>query len=136
MSDEITDLRVAIMRLSRRLRNEATTGLTPSQTAVLGSLRRCGEQTPSQIAEHERISAPSVTRIIASLVEAGYVERHPDPTDGRRVNVRLTPRAEAEIDDVLTRRNQWLRTQLADLPAAERQTVLAAASIMDRLARR
>lgn len=133
---EVSDLRLGIMRLARRLRGESTsTGVTPSQLAVLGSLIRNGPATPSEIAEQERISGPAVTRIIASLAQLGYVSRDPHPEDRRRAVISLTDEAREWIDADRERRNVWLRQRLAELTDDERETLLTAGRIMDRMAR-
>lgn len=134
--DDVTALRIAIMRLARRLRTESTTtGVTPSQLAVLGSLLREGAQTPGQLAEHERISGPSITRIVAALEERGLVSRSPHPEDGRQVLVDLTDHARVQIDADLAQRNRWLRDRLNELPHRDQQALLALAPLLDQLAR-
>ena len=133
---DVSDLRLGIMRLARRLRGESTsTGITPSQLAVLGSLIRNGPATPSEIAEHERISGPAVTRIITSLTDLGYVAREPHPEDRRRAVISLTDQARQWIEADRERRNDWLRGRLVELGDDERETLLAAGRIMDRMAR-
>src|SRR5437868_13682485 len=78
-------LRDAVGRLGRRMRAErAMTDLSLGQWAALRTLDSHGPMTPSELAAHEKVQPPSITRIIAKLDEHGYVARAPDPTDGRQ----------------------------------------------------
>ena len=129
-------LRLSVMRLGRRLRKERSDeSLTPSQMAALGTLERHGPLTPRELAEHEKIQPPSMTRILAGLEGLGLVDRAPHPTDGRQVRVSLTPAARRMIQEDRRRRDAWLARRLRELTAAERETLEAAAEILGRLAR-
>ena len=93
--DRLTsDLRMACMRISRRVRFESTTSLAPHQFSVLARLEE-QPHTPNQLAAIEKVSAPSMSRTVAGLVEVGLVARADDPTDGRQVILSLTARAGA-----------------------------------------
>ena len=83
-------LAVGVVRLNRRLRQERRSDLTPNQAAVLGALRRLGSMTPGALAEAERVRPPTMTRIVNSLAEIGYVTRSPHPSDGRQVVVSIS----------------------------------------------
>src|ERR671924_1384970 len=83
LTELATRLRLAITRTARRLRQEAGTDLSPSQTAALATIEAHGPLTPSELATLERVQRPTATRIIARLEEAGLVERAGDPTDRR-----------------------------------------------------
>src|SRR5688572_5650500 len=79
-------LRVGVMRLTRRLRSQrADRTLTLSQLAALGTLERHGPMTPGELAAHEKVQPPSMTRVVATLESLGHVARAPHPTDGRQV---------------------------------------------------
>lgn len=119
--ESIPELRLGLLRLSRRLRQERPLdALTPSQVAVLATLVRQGPSTPGQIAEGERIKPPSVTRILASLEDEGLITREPDPQDGRQVIINLTERAQTRIAASREAKNVWLRQQLDQLSSEER----------------
>jgi DNA-binding MarR family transcriptional regulator len=85
------ELRVALMRTVRRLRAEkADADLTDAQYSVLAVLDRLGPKTPGEIAAHERVQPPSMTRTVAALAELGLVTRTEPPADRRQVLVALT----------------------------------------------
>src|SRR5690606_14549384 len=84
-------LRVSLARLTRRLRKQAAHhSLTPTQYATLAAVGRHGALTPGELAAHEKVQPPSMTRVIAKLEERGLLERTPHPTDRRQVTVSLT----------------------------------------------
>lgn len=129
-------LRLAVVRLSRRLRaqhgTEAVATLT--QLSALSSLHRHGPMTPGDLAVRERVRPPSMTRVIAALVELGFVERSPHPTDGRQTVVALTEAGRAYVDAEVSARERWLDRRLAELSADERAVLCRAAEIIDRMA--
>ncbi|NNM44647.1 MarR family transcriptional regulator [Knoellia sp. DB2414S] len=51
----------------------------------------------SVLADRAQVAKQTATALVDKLERAGYVERVPDPTDGRARLVRLTTRAEAAI---------------------------------------
>ncbi len=128
-------LRLSVMRLARRMRlQRADTSLTLSQLAALSTLERHGRLTPRELADHEKVQPPSMTRLVASLEAGQLVTRTPHPTDGRQVLLTVTPAAKALLAEDRRRREAWLSQQLADLDPAELATLRDAAVILDRLA--
>jgi DNA-binding MarR family transcriptional regulator len=129
-------LRVCIARLSRRLRSERDPAneLSVGQLSVLGVLFRTGESSVGEIAGHERVQPPSMTRTVNFLEEGGYVVRKPHATDGRQVMVSLAPKGEATLSTDRRRRNAWLAQRLRELTHEERSTLRKAAPILERLA--
>ena len=86
--------------------------------------------TPGALAVRERVRPPSMTRVVASLVELGLVVRSAHPDDGRQILVAASP-AGAELVDRERRASQdWLRTRLATLGPQERDILLQAADLM------
>lgn len=108
--------------------------LSLNQLAVLGALDKLGDQTPRELADHEKISPPSMTKILAGLEARGLITRTPHPTDRRQQLVRATPAATAMIREDRRRRDAWLARRLAELTADERATLYAATPILERLA--
>src|SRR3954466_11758118 len=81
-------LRDAVGRLGPRMRAQrAATDLSLGQLAALRTLDLHGPMTASELAAHEKVQPPSMTRIIASLESHGYLTRTPDPPAPRPVVV-------------------------------------------------
>jgi DNA-binding MarR family transcriptional regulator len=128
-------LRIALMRAVRRLRAERLDQeLSDSHYSVLAYLDRHGGGTPRDLAAFERVQPPSMTRILAGLVERGLVVRADDPADGRRVLVRATDAGLHTVRETRRRRDVWLTRRLAELDPAERDVLTAAADILRRIA--
>ncbi len=132
-----SELRLSVMRLRRRLANEQhpDNPLSLNTMAVLGALHRDGDMSPGELAAHERVQPPSMTRTINCLEEGGYVARRPHDTDGRQVVVTLTDLGRETLLADRARRDAWLATRLRDLTAEEREALRKAAPILERLAR-
>lgn len=127
------NLATSVARLNRRLRQERRSALTATQLAVLGTVRLLGPCTPSQVAQRERVSPPSVTRTLGCLVDEGLLLREPHPDDGRQVLVRLSDKGEDVVAEERARRDAWLDRRLRALSADERAVLRQATVLFDRL---
>jgi DNA-binding MarR family transcriptional regulator len=128
-------LRLSVMRLARRMRGErADTSLTLSQLAALATLDRHGPLSPGELAAHEKVQPPSMTRLLAVLEAGSFVVRSPHPTDRRQVLVAASPAGLALLKEDRRRREAWLARRLRDLDADEIAVLHRAAGILDRLA--
>jgi DNA-binding MarR family transcriptional regulator len=132
-----SELRLSVMRLRRRLANERhpDNPLSLNAMAVLGALYRDGDMSPGELAAHERVQPPSMTRTVNCLEEGGYVARRPHDTDGRQVVVTLTDLGRETLLADRARRDAWLATRLRGLSPEEREALRRAAPILERLAR-
>jgi DNA-binding MarR family transcriptional regulator len=129
------DLRLSVMRFSRRLRSQRVdTSVTLTHLAALSTLQRHGPMSPGELAGHERVQPPSMTRVVVALEGMGLVTRTPHPTDGRQVVIELTHAAEELLAAEAQAREAWLAGRLQQLTPEERGVLRAAAEIMDTLA--
>ena len=129
------DLRVAVMRLSRRLRGENISGLPGGQYSVLAALSHGGPSTPGALAAHENVQPPSMTRTVAALEAAGLVERTISQTDRRQCVISLTQAGRDVVAHTRQRRDAWLATQLAALSANDRAVITQATVILGEMIR-
>jgi DNA-binding MarR family transcriptional regulator len=134
-----TALRISISRLARRLRVErlglgaTEAALSDIQLAALAALDRHQAMTPGELAEHEKVQPPSMTRVIAVLEERHLVQRAPHPTDRRQVVLTATAEGRALVNRVRRRREAWLAQRLQELTPEERTILRAAAPILEKL---
>ena len=129
------ELRLSVMRFSRRLRNQRVdTSVTLTHLAALSTLLRHGPMSPGELAGHERVQPPSMTRVVVALEGMGLVTRTPHPTDGRQVVIGLTRSAEDLLAAEARAREAWLAGHLQQLSPEERDVLREAAVIMDKLA--
>jgi DNA-binding MarR family transcriptional regulator len=122
-------LRISVSRLARRLRAERLTkglepGLSDTQIAALAAL---------ELAEHEKVQPPSMTRVITALEDGGLVMRRPHTTDRRQVMLTVTDRGRALVQQSRHLREAWLARRLRELTPQERATLRAAAPILEKL---
>ena len=127
------DLRLACMRISRRVRFESAQEVAPHQFSVMARLEHKA-LTPRELAGIERVSPPSMTRTVAALVERGLVSRQDDPLDGRQVFISLTPEGLVLLQETRRRRDAWMASRLKGISADEREVLAKASVILNRVA--
>jgi DNA-binding MarR family transcriptional regulator len=131
-------LRISVSRLARRLRAERRSeGLEPdlsdTQLAALAALERHSAMTPGELADHEKVQPPSMTRVITVLEERGLVMRAPHATDRRQVVLTVTDYGREVVQQSRKLREAWLARRLRELTPQERSALRAAAPILEKL---
>lgn len=128
-------LRLAVVRLNRRLRAQRTdSSVTLTQLSALSCLKKCGPLTPGELAAKERVQPPSMTRVIAALEQHGLASRQPHPTDGRQAIVTVTDKGLRYLAAEAAARERWLDQRLAELTDDERELLFRAVEVIDRMA--
>jgi DNA-binding MarR family transcriptional regulator len=134
-----TALRISVSRLARRLRVERIAQgsiaqvLSDTQLAALAALERHATMSPGELAEHEKVQPPSMTRVIAVLEERRLITRMPHPTDRRQVVLTVTAEGRDLVHQTRRLREAWLARRLQELSPQERATLRAAAPILEKL---
>jgi DNA-binding MarR family transcriptional regulator len=126
-------LRVAVGRLARRLRQQSLGGLTPSQGSVLATLDRHGPMSMGRIAEHEAISPPSVTGIVGRLADKGLLTKQADPHDLRSSIVIISPQGADLLEQRRQERTAYLAARIELLDPGDREVLAAAVPILERI---
>lgn len=122
------------MRLARQLRfRNASSAISLSQLSALTTLANEGAMTPGALAIRERVRPPSMTRVIASLADEGYVDRAPHPVDGRQVLVSVSESGAELVRAARRARQEWLAERLATLDDVELDTLRSAAELISVL---
>src|SRR4051794_36457003 len=126
-----SDLSLAVVRLARQLRfRRPDSPVSLSQLSALATLAKEGPMTPGALAVRERVRPPSMTRVIASLAELGFVDRCAHPDDGRQILVSVS-RSGTDLIEVERRASrEWLQQRLAEFTPEERRTLVSAADLM------
>jgi DNA-binding MarR family transcriptional regulator len=137
LTDSAARLRMAIVRTARRLRQEATgaggSELTPTAVAALATVERHGPLTPSELAQIERIKRPTATRTLRVLVEAGLVDRAPDPADGRSALLSINADGRERLRRLRGRKNAYLARRMRDLSSDDLRTLERASEILEQI---
>jgi DNA-binding MarR family transcriptional regulator len=131
--DDLDRLRVALLRLSRRIRANSVGELTPSQFAMFVSVVKFGPCTISHLAELEHVKAPSASKIVAALEGLGLVERRDDPEDRRCSVIVATRSGHDYFDEVRVAGRSWLASRVSMLEADDVRLIDAALPALERL---
>ncbi|MFS8056566.1 homoprotocatechuate degradation operon regulator HpaR [Rhizobium sp. BR 317] len=75
--------------------------VTEQQWRVIRVLSEAGRLDATEVADKASILAPSLTRMIRSLEERGFITKHKDEADGRRVLLQITPAGQAIVEEVM-----------------------------------
>lgn len=125
----------AALHLLRDLRRvDAAMGIGPAQASALSVLVFGGPRSLGELARAEQVSAPTMSRVVAGLEEAGLVSRRPDPADRRRVILRPTARGRRRMEAGRKRRLDLLAGRLESLAAEEVRLLDRAAEVLGRVA--
>ncbi|MFJ6084948.1 MarR family winged helix-turn-helix transcriptional regulator [Streptomyces sp. NPDC092369] len=131
------DLRLAVGRVRRRLRQAHAVGdVSLSGISVLARLASDGPDSPTSLAEAERVRPQAMASTLALLEQRGLVHRTPDPADGRRSIVAVTEEGRAMLDERRSESIHRLSTVLDEFSDQERATLASALPLLDLLAER
>ena len=130
------ELRISIGKLIRRLREQAHPGdFTSAQKSVLLRLDRDGPATVSTLARAESVRPQSMRVTVASLETMGAISGEPDPADGRKTLIALTPTFRKTVKASRAAKEDWLlRALQAQLSPEEQNELAAAVKLLQRLA--
>jgi len=132
-ADLAPQLRFAVMRLSRRLRQHAPDDITPSQLSALAVVVREGPLTLSQLADAEQVQPPTITRIVDALGQQGLVTRAASDHDRRVAFVAATQEGRALVEAIRRRRDAYLAQRLRTFSPEELALLERAAPLLERL---
>ncbi|WP_026360696.1 MarR family winged helix-turn-helix transcriptional regulator [Amycolatopsis nigrescens] len=124
---------LAVGRLSRSLRQAGTPGPGHGAISALATLVSHGQLRLGDLAAKEGVAAATMSRIVAALVEAGYVRRESDPLDRRAWLATATDEGERVVSGVRSTRVQELGKRIDRLPEHLRESLTAALPALEAL---
>jgi DNA-binding MarR family transcriptional regulator len=130
---DVTRLRAALARLSRRLRRHELAGLTPTQLAALATVERTGPLRLGDLAAAEGIAPSTLTRIVSVLEDLGHVRRDADPRDARASTLAITDKGIDTLDQLREQGNALLTQWLMMLTPDQREALAAALPALEAL---
>ncbi|MQA07371.1 MAG: MarR family transcriptional regulator [Pseudonocardiaceae bacterium] len=132
--DDITDrLYFAIVRLNRSLRQTITTGPGQGALSALATLVNCGQMRLGDLAAKESVAAATMSRIVTSLVEMGYVNRDPDPVDRRAWLATATEEGARMVSGIRSTRMHELAKRVDHLKPDHFEALVAALPALEAL---
>jgi DNA-binding MarR family transcriptional regulator len=126
-------LRTAISRLNRRLRHQTVGELTLSQWSALVAVESAGRMRIGDLAAHEHVSAPTATRLVASLELEGLLQREVDDDDRRAAVVSLAEPGRQALAEIRRKRTAALAARLAALSPADLDRLIDALPLLEEL---
>lgn len=134
LAEAAAALRLAVGRLARRTRQEATFGHSLTQLGILATLDQRGPTTLGDLASIEKVAPPTITKAVAILVGEGLIEKLADPDDRRVHRAALTRAGSRELREMRSRRNAWLAGRLAGLDPGEVRRLADVVPLLEALA--
>ena len=133
-SDELASrLHSAVLHLLRRLaREDRATGESPARLSALSVLVFSGPRPIGQLARDERVSAPTMTRLVAGLEADGLVTRSADPDDRRTQRVAATSRGREILVAGRARRVAALEALLVGVAEEDRAALAGAVTVIEQ----
>jgi len=131
---DVTRLRVAVLRLSRQMRRHELAGLTPTQLAALATVERAGPLRLGDLAAAEGIAPSTLTRLVTSLEESGYVQRCADPSDARAATLAITEGGHKVLEKIRDEGTVVLTQSLTHLTGEQLSVLAAALPVLEQLA--
>jgi DNA-binding MarR family transcriptional regulator len=126
-------LHSAAIHLLRRVRaDDPAMELTPARASALSVLVFGGPRSLGELAAVEQVTAPTMSRLVSWLEDAGYVSREAGAEDGRVVTVRATPKAVRALEAGRERRVQLVRALFEGLSDAEWSRLGKAVTLIER----
>jgi DNA-binding MarR family transcriptional regulator len=95
--------------------------LSMPQLEVMSFIGLDGSETMKDIADHLRITPPSVTAMIAQMEKNGMVKRQIDPDDRRRVSIILSKKAKTIYASILQKKNEVLQQMVSRLSLKDKK---------------
>jgi DNA-binding MarR family transcriptional regulator len=136
-TDEQTELaarlRLVVGRLNRRIRIDGRESIPPLQLSALTTIEQHGPLRLSELARREAVTAPTMSRVLAALDEAGLVIRTPDPHDARGVRIVLSDEGAARLAEVRSHRTALIARRLGRLDDEQRASLTAALPALEAL---
>ena len=134
--DDANTFRQQMMALHRRMRLEHVGGISLNEVLILGAIDRLGSPaTPGDVADDLHMARPNLAPLLRKLEGGGLIARTPDPVDGRRSVLALSPDGRRLLDRDRVERESWLIRAVENvLTPAEAAVLRDAGALMLRVA--
>lgn len=99
--------------------------VTATQWAVLAKLLERGPCSQNRLGRRTAMDAATIKGVVDRLGKRGLIETRPDPEDGRRLEVALSPAGQALAERIAPNALRITEETLAPLDQAERATLIA-----------
>lgn len=125
-------LRQVVVPLARQIQRRTMDNFTPTELSIIGAVLRHEPISLGDLAARERLSPPTISKVITALERDDMVKRIPDVQDRRVCRVRITDAGRQWVYTTRTARNEWLAERIVLLSLDERKELSAAITVLQR----
>ncbi|SEG74786.1 DNA-binding transcriptional regulator, MarR family [Actinacidiphila yanglinensis] len=124
-----------VARLYRQLAQASADdlNLTYAQLSALARIEQLGPIRLGELAAIEQVAAPTLTRTVRPLAEAGLIGKAPDPSDGRSWLVSIHEEGRALLGRIRRERAELLARRMTRLTPPQREALTAALPVLELL---
>jgi len=119
--------------LRRRVGRAGGSQLSDAQRELVRVVRTQPGVRVGEAAAELRLAANTVSTLVTSLVDAGWIRRETDPGDARSALLSLTLSAEQRVEEWRDRRTSVLLEAIGKLDEADREQIERAVPALERL---
>ena len=130
-ADRIHSAAIHLLRRVREADAEAM-GLSPARASALSVLVFSGARSLTELAEAERVTPATMSKLVTGLEHAGLVQRHPDVNDARAIRIESTAKARRILERGRASRLELLQQLLSEATEDEIEAVRIAAEAIER----
>lgn len=132
--DAVDLIHSAAIHLLRRVRevDAQAMGISPARASALSVLVFGGARSLNELAQAERVTAATMSRLVAAMEGEGLVRRYPDVNDARAIRIEATAKGRRILERGRERRLDLLEQLLGEASDAEVAAVQTAASVVER----
>jgi DNA-binding MarR family transcriptional regulator len=130
-ADRIHSASIHLLRRVREVDAKAM-GLSPARASALSVLVFAGARSLTELAEAERVTAATMSRLVTGLEREGLVRRSPDVDDARAIRIESTAKARRILERGRANRLDLLERLLSEATDREIEAVRVAAEVVER----
>jgi DNA-binding MarR family transcriptional regulator len=112
--------------------DNAAMGISPARASALSVLVFGGARSLKELAEAERVTPATMSKLVTALEREGLVRRHPDVNDARSIRIEATAKARRILERGRSRRLDLLERLLGNATGADIDAVRTAAEVLER----
>jgi len=124
---------IRLLRMARR--QDSASGISAPRLSALSVIVFAGPLSLAELAAEEQVRAPTMTRIVDGLVNAGLVTRETDMRDRRMVRIAATEEGRVLLDAGRRRRVLAITERLGKLADSERRALERGVDLIEQLTR-
>ena len=128
-------LHLSAMKLLRQVRRQEGDGIAAARLSALSVIALNGPISLSDLAAAEHVRAPTMSRLVDTLVRDGLAVRETDGSDRRSIRISASPEGRALLRDGGRLRVKLLAKRLQALGDSEKRALLRGVELLEQITR-